>query len=75
MGNTAPPYDFTWAFVLRNQPDGATRLFVRERYAYTRWWSPQVVESVATVSSVMSQKMLRAVCRLHIRSYLHSVVT
>jgi hypothetical protein len=34
MGNTPPPYDFTWAFVLRGQPDGTTRLVVRERYAY-----------------------------------------
>ena len=40
IGNAAPPYDFTWAFVLRDQPDGTTRLLVRERYGYTRWWSP-----------------------------------
>ena len=36
MGAAPPPYDFTWAFVLREQPDGTTRLLVRERYAYTR---------------------------------------
>src|SRR5512133_1210472 len=29
MGETSPPYDFTWAFVLREQPDGSTRLLVR----------------------------------------------
>ena len=61
MGDTAPPYDFTWAFVLRERPDGTTRLLVRERYAYTQWWSPLVVEPVEVVSFVMSQKMLRGI--------------
>jgi hypothetical protein len=31
MGKTPPPYDFSWAFVLRQQQDGQTRLLVRER--------------------------------------------
>jgi hypothetical protein len=44
MGNTPPPYDFTWAFVVREQSDGTTRLVVRERYAYTRPWAPLLVE-------------------------------
>jgi hypothetical protein len=35
IGNTPPPYDFTWAFVLHDRPDARTRLVVRERYAYT----------------------------------------
>ena len=61
MGDTAPPYDFTWAFALREQPDGTTRLLVRERYAYTQWWSPLLVEPVEAVSFVMSQKMLRSI--------------
>ena len=61
MGNTPPPYDFTWAFVLREQPCGTTRLLVRERYAYTRRWAPLLVEPVAVVSFVMSQKMLRGI--------------
>ena len=61
MGNAAPPYDFTWAFVLRDQPDGTTRLLVRERYGYTRWWSRLLVEPVEAVSFVMSQKMLRGI--------------
>jgi hypothetical protein len=39
MGKAAPPYDFTWSFVLRQQPDGTTRLLVRERYAYTERWA------------------------------------
>jgi len=61
MGNTPPPYDFTWAFVLRERPDRTTRLLVRERYAYTRRWAPLVVEPVEAVSFVMSQKMLRGI--------------
>ena len=61
MGNTPPPYDFTWAFVLRGQPDGTTRLLVRERYAYTKKWAPLLVEPVEAISFVMSQKMLRGI--------------
>jgi len=34
IGTVPAPYDFTWAFVLLAQPDGTTRLLVRERYAY-----------------------------------------
>ena len=40
MGDTPPPYDFTWAFQLRERFDGVTRLVVRERYGYTERWSP-----------------------------------
>jgi hypothetical protein len=61
MGSTPPPYDFTWAFVLQERPDETTRLLVRERYAYTRWWSPLLVEPAEAVSFVMSQKMLRGI--------------
>jgi len=61
MGNTAPPYDFTWAFVLREPPDGTTRLLARERYGYTKWWAPLLVEPVQVVSFVMTQKMLRGI--------------
>jgi hypothetical protein len=61
MGSTSPPYDFTWAFVLDEQPDGTTRLLVRERYAYTRWWAPLLVEPVERVSFLMTQKMLRGI--------------
>jgi hypothetical protein len=32
VGRLPPPYDFTWAFVLRDRADGTTRLVVRERY-------------------------------------------
>jgi hypothetical protein len=53
-----PPYDFSWAFVLSDGPGGGTRLLVRERYRYTRWWAPALVEPVAVVSFVMSRRML-----------------
>jgi hypothetical protein len=61
MGNVAPPYDFTWAFVLGEQPDGTTRLLVRERYVYSKWWAPLLVEPAAAASFVMTQKMLRGI--------------
>jgi hypothetical protein len=61
IGNKAPPYDFTWAFVLRDEPDQTTRLLVRERYAYTRPWARLIVEPTEVFSFVMSQKMLREI--------------
>jgi hypothetical protein len=61
IGNTTPPYDFTWAFVLRDEPDKTTRLLVRERYAYTRAWARLIVEPTEVLSFVMSQKMLRGI--------------
>ena len=61
MGNTPPPYDFTWAFVLEEQSAGTTRLLVRERYAYTRRWAPLVVEPAAAISFVMTRKMLHGI--------------
>jgi hypothetical protein len=61
IGNTAPPYDFTWAFVLREEPDNTTRLLVRGRYAYTRPWARLIVEPTEVLSFLMSQKMLRGI--------------
>jgi hypothetical protein len=61
MGPAAPPYDFTWAFIVRAQEDGTTRLVVRERYEYTRWWSSLLVEPVQLISVIMSQRMLRGI--------------
>jgi hypothetical protein len=61
MGTAPPPYDFTWAFVLRERSDGTTRLLVRERYAYTQRWASLLVEPVAVVAFVMSQRMLRGI--------------
>lgn len=61
MGGTPPPYDFSWAFVLRRSPDGSTRLVVRERYGYTQSWTGLLVEPVEMVSFLMSTRMLRGV--------------
>jgi hypothetical protein len=61
MGKTPPPYDFTWAFVLGEEPGGTTRLVVRERYVYSRWWASFVVEPAELISFVMSQRMLRGI--------------
>jgi hypothetical protein len=61
MGDTAPPYDFIWAFVLRDEPDGSTRLLVRERYAYLRPWARFLVEPAEAVSFMMTQRMLRGI--------------
>jgi hypothetical protein len=61
MENIAPPYDATWAFVLRAEPEGTTRLLVRERYAYKRPWARLIVEPTEALSFVMSQKMLRGI--------------
>jgi hypothetical protein len=61
MGPVAPPYDFTWAFIVRAQADGTTRLLVRERYEYTRRWSALLVEPVQLISFIMSRRMLRGI--------------
>jgi hypothetical protein len=61
IGRTPPPYDFTWAFVLRDQADGSTRLVVRERYAYSRRWAWLLVEPAELISFVMSRRMLRGI--------------
>jgi hypothetical protein len=61
IGNAAPPYDSTWAFTLRDEPGGTTRLLVRERYAYTRPWARLIVVPTEVLSSVMSRKMLRGI--------------
>lgn len=55
------PYDFTWAFVLRDDGAGTTRLLVRERYAYLQPAAAALVEPVAVVSFVMTQRMLRGI--------------
>jgi hypothetical protein len=61
MGPVAPPYDCTWAFIVRAQGDGTTRLLVRERYVYTRRWSSLLVEPVQLISFIMTQRMLRGI--------------
>jgi len=61
MGSVAPPYDFTWAFILARESAAATRLIVRERYAYRRSWARLIVEPVEVISFLMSEKMLRGI--------------
>jgi hypothetical protein len=61
IGRAAPPYDSTWAFVLRDELDKTTRLLVRERYAYKQQWARLIVEPTEVLSFVMSQKMLRGI--------------
>jgi hypothetical protein len=61
LGATPPPYDATWAFVLSEQEDGTTRLVMRERYGYTRWWAGLLIEPVELVSFVMSRRMLQGI--------------
>jgi hypothetical protein len=61
MGHAAPPYDFTWAFILNEHTDGNTRLVIRERYCFTRRWASLVVDSISPVSFVMTRKMLRGI--------------
>lgn len=60
-GSPPGPFDFSWAFVLRPQPDGTTRLLVRERYAYRQWWARCLVEAVEVVSFIMSRRMLHGI--------------
>ena len=59
-GRGPAPYDFTWAWILSEQSDG-TRLVVRERYVYQRWWVPLMLEPVAVISFLMTQRMLRGI--------------
>jgi hypothetical protein len=61
MGAVPCPYDFTWAWVLRERHDGTTRLVVRERYSYTKRWAPFLLEPVQVISFVMTQRMLRGI--------------
>jgi hypothetical protein len=58
VGGASPPLTFTWAFSLRERPDGGTRLLVRERYGYGCWWARFVAAPTGLISSVMSRKML-----------------
>jgi hypothetical protein len=60
-GTNVAPYDFTWTFDLAPVSATTTRLVVRERYAYTRWWARLMVEPLTVVSFLMSQRMLRGI--------------
>jgi hypothetical protein len=60
-GAATAPYEFTWTFQLSLFSATETRLVVRERYAYTRWWARFVLEPVTIVSFFMSHRMLRGI--------------
>jgi hypothetical protein len=60
-GTTVAPYDFTWTFDLSPVSPTTTRLVVRERYAYTRWWARLMVEPLTVVSFLMSRRMLHGI--------------
>ncbi len=61
-GQVGPmPFDFVWAFVVVPGPDGASRLVVRERYAYRAGWVGPMVELVEWVSFFMSRRMLHGI--------------
>jgi hypothetical protein len=60
-GTAVAPYDFTWTFDLSPVSATTTRLVVRERYAYTRWWARLLVEPLTVVSFLMSHRMLRGI--------------
>lgn len=60
-GTTSAPYDFTWTFDLAPVSAATTRLVVRERYAYTRWWARLMVEPLTVVSFLMSRRMLHGI--------------
>jgi hypothetical protein len=60
-GGAAAPYEFTWSFDLSPSSDATTRLVVRERYAYTRWWARCLIEPLTAVSFVMTHRMLRGI--------------
>jgi hypothetical protein len=60
-GMPSPPYDFTWAFVVRPRDDGGTRLIVRERYVPTQPWVRPLLEVISLISFVMTERMLRGI--------------
>jgi hypothetical protein len=60
-GAATAPYDFSWTFDLAPVSEATTRLVVRERYAYPRWWTRLLVEPLTVVSFVMSRRMLRGI--------------
>lgn len=57
----SPPFEFSWAFVLRPGTRGTTRLVIRERYGYRGQGARPVVEIASMMSSVMTRAMLRGI--------------
>ena len=58
-----PPafWEFTWAFVLKEQPDGTTHFLVRERVGFGKRISQFLMSPVGFVSFVMTRKMMRGI--------------
>jgi len=63
LGRDEPPafWEFTWAFVLRDQGDGTTRFLVRERVAFGKRLSAFLLSPLGAVSFVMTRKMMRGI--------------
>ncbi|HEX9122648.1 MAG TPA: SRPBCC family protein [Actinomycetota bacterium] len=55
------PAGYTWAYVLRELPDGSTRLLVRARFAYRNRLLGLPVELIELVDFLMVQRMLRGI--------------
>ncbi len=51
-------FEFQWTFALVATGDGGTRLLIRERSAYGRWWTRLLLAPVGFVSFVMTRKTL-----------------
>jgi len=58
-----PPafWEFTWAFVLSNQPNGTTRLIVRERVGFGNSISQLLMSPFGVVSFIMTRKTMRSI--------------
>jgi hypothetical protein len=58
-----PPayWEFTWAFVLKDQGDGTTRLLVRERVAFGKKIAEVLMSPFGVVSFFMTRKMMRGI--------------
>ena len=58
-----PPafWEFTWAFILSEQPNGMTRLIVRERVGFGSKISQLLMSPFGLVSFVMTRKMMRGI--------------
>jgi hypothetical protein len=55
--------EFVWAFVLDEEPDGTTRLLIRERVAFRNEFLRFLLSPVGFVSFVMTQKTMRGIKR------------
>ncbi len=61
MDSAPSPFESTWAFVVRDRPEGGVRLIVREKYRSRFAWTRLMFEPVAVISFIMTQKMMRGI--------------